>query len=187
MQLPLQVSFRHMEHSPALEATIREKAARLDTFAAHIMSCRVVVEPAGKHHAHGNQYEVRIDLTLPNGEVVATREPSDHSEYKKISVAIRDAFDSATRQLEEYVRVQRGDVKMHTATPHGRVKRLVPGEDYGFLVTPEGREIYFHRNSVLNDAFGRLEVGTEVAFAEEVGDRGPQASTVKLVGRHGGH
>jgi len=186
MQLPLQISFRQMEHSPAIEATIREKAARLDTFAGRIMSCRVVVEPAGKHHLHGNQYELHIDITLPGGEVVATREPGEHKEYKDIAIAIRDAFDSAGRQLEDHVRRQRGDVKARSRMAHARVSKLVPTEDYGFLATPEGREIFFHRNSVLNDAFDRLEVGMEVAFAEEEGDRGPQATTVKLVGRHGG-
>ncbi len=186
MQLSLQISFRQMEHSPAIEATIREKAATLDTFSGRIMSCRVVVEPAGKHHLHGNQYEVRIDITLPGGELVVTREPGEHKEYKDIAIAIRDAFDSAGRQLEDYVRRQRGDVKSHARMAHARVSKLVPAGDYGFLATPEGREIYFHRNSVLADAFDRLVVGTEVAFAEEEGDRGPQASTVKLVGRHGG-
>ena len=64
MQLPLQVSFRHMEHSEAIEALIRERAAKLDTFADHIMSCRVVVEPAGKHHLHGNLYEVQDALRI---------------------------------------------------------------------------------------------------------------------------
>jgi ribosome-associated translation inhibitor RaiA len=87
MQLPLQISFRQMDHSPALEATIREKAARLDTFANRIMSCRVVVELAGKHHVHGNQYNVRIDITLPGGEVAATREPGEHQEYKELLYA----------------------------------------------------------------------------------------------------
>ena len=187
MQLPLQVSFRNMGHSPALETMVRERAARLDTFAGRIMSCRVVVEPAGKHRVNGNQYSVRIDIKLPGGEVVATREPSEHKEYKDIAVAIRDAFDSATRQLEDYVRHQRGDVKVHPGLPHARVSKLAPADDYGFLMTPEGREVFFHRNSVLNDAFDRLQLGTEVAFEEEEGDRGPQASTVKMVGRHGGH
>jgi cold shock CspA family protein len=187
MQLPLQISFRQMEHSPALEAMIREKAARLDTFASRIMSCRVVVEPAGRHRIHGNQYNVRIDVTLPGGEVVATREPAEHEEYKDIAIALRDAFDSAARQLEDFVRRQRGDVKkLHARMAHARVSKLVPADDYGLLETAEGREIYFHRNSVLNDAFDRLEVGTEVAFSEEEGEQGPQASTVRLVGRHGG-
>jgi cold shock CspA family protein len=175
-----------MEWSPALEATIIDRASRLDRFASHIMSCRVVVEPAGRHHKHGNQFEIHIDITLPQGEVVATREPSEHKEYKDIEIAIRDAFDAATRQLEDYVRRQRGDVKTHVAVLHGRVSKVMPGEGYGFLTTPEGREIYFHRNSVLNEAFDRLEIGAEVAFEEEEGNRGPQASTIRLVGRHGG-
>jgi cold shock CspA family protein len=186
MQLPLQISFRHMGRIPSIDATIREKAVKLDQFAGRIMSCHVVVELAGKHRLHGNQYVVRIDITLPGGEVVATREPSEHKEYKEITVAIRDAFDSAARRLEEYVRIQRGDVKFHAGQPHARVSKLVPAEDYGFLVTRDGRELFFHRNSVLNESYDRLQIGTEVAFAEEEGERGPQASTVKIVGRHGG-
>jgi cold shock CspA family protein/ribosome-associated translation inhibitor RaiA len=184
MQLPLQVSFRDMEHSEAIEEIVREKAATLDEFASDIMSCRVMVELAGKHHQHGNLYEVRIDLTVPGGEIVVTREPSQHTEYKDIHVALRDAFDSGRRQLEDYVRRRRGTVKTHEVPPHGRVRRLFRAEDYGFIETPDGREIYFHRNSVLHDAFSHLQVGTEVTFVEEEGEKGPQASTVKLVGRH---
>jgi ribosome-associated translation inhibitor RaiA len=107
MQLPLQVSFRHMQHSDAIEAIVRQKAAMLDKFADRIMGCRVVVEPSGKHHEHGNLYEVRIDLTVPGEEIAVTREPGEHTEYKDIHVALRDAFDSARRQLEDYVRRQR--------------------------------------------------------------------------------
>ncbi|MEX2306270.1 MAG: HPF/RaiA family ribosome-associated protein [Pirellulales bacterium] len=187
MRLPLQISFRHMQRLPALEATIREKAAKLDRFAGRIMSCRVVVDPAGKHDVYGNPYEVRIDIKLPTGEVVATREPSERKEYKDIAVSIRDAFDSAARQLEDYVRIQRGHVKSHAHIPHARISKLVPDEDYGFLRTSKGREIFFHRNSVLKEAFDLLKVGTEVAFVEEDDERGPQASTVKRVGRHGGY
>jgi cold shock CspA family protein/ribosome-associated translation inhibitor RaiA len=184
MQLPLQVSFRHMEHSEAIEALIRERAAKLDSFSDHIMSCRVVVEPAGKHHQHGNLYEVRIDLTVPGEEIAVTREPSQHTESKDIHVALRDAFDSARRQLEDYVRRRRGSVKTLETAPHARVSKLFPEEGYGFIVTPDGREIYFHRDSVLHEGFNRLEIGTEVMFVEEEGKKGPQASTVKVAGRH---
>ncbi len=185
MQLPLQVSFRHMEHSPTIEAAVREKAAHLDTFADHIMSCRVVVEPAGKHHLHGNLYEVRIDITVPGEEIAVTREPGEHTEYRDIQVALRDAFDSARRKLEDYVRRRRGGVKTLETAPHARVSKLFPTEGYGFLSTPDGREIDFHRHSVLHEAFDRLEVGAEVTFVEEEGKKGPQASTVRPVGRHG--
>jgi cold shock CspA family protein/ribosome-associated translation inhibitor RaiA len=185
MQLPLQISFRHMEPSEAIEAIVREKASHLDTFAGDIMSCRVVVELSGKHHQHGNLYEVRIDLTVPGEEIVVTREPSQHTEYRDIQVALRDAFDSARRQLEDYVRCRRGAVKALETAPHARVSKLFPQEGYGFLETPDGREIYFHRHSVLHEAFDRLNVGAEVTFVEEAGKKGPQASTVKPVGRHG--
>lgn len=185
MQLPLQVSFRHMEHSPEIENLVREKAAKLDEFSGHIMSCRVVVEPKGKHHLHGNLYEVRIDITVPGKEIAVTREPNQHVEYRDIHIALRDAFDSAGRLLEDYVRQIRQDVKSLESMPHGKVSKIVPEEDYGFLKTLDGREIYFHKNSVLHDSFDRLEIGTEVAFAEEAGKKGPQASTVRIVGRHG--
>ncbi len=184
MQLPLQVAFRHMERSESIEALVRSKAARLDNFADHIMSCRVVIEPSGKHHLYGNLYEVRIDVMVPGTEVVVTREPGQHSEYRDIRVALRDAFESARRQLEDYVRRRRGFVKTLENSPHARVLRLYPEDGYGFLETADGRQIYFHRHSVLHDGFDSLQVGTEVSFVEEAGNNGPQASTLKVVGRH---
>lgn len=183
MQLPLQIAFRNMERSEAIEQMVRDKAAKLDEFADRIMSCRVVVTMPHRHHAHGNQYQVRIDLTLPHGEVVVNRESSQHTEYRDIAIALRDAFDAAKRQLADQLRRRRGFVKMHEETPHARVTRLFPEQGYGFLATPDGREIYFHRNSVLDGNFDRLEIGTEAVFVEEEGVNGPQATTVKPVGR----
>jgi cold shock CspA family protein/ribosome-associated translation inhibitor RaiA len=173
-----------MEPTETIEALVREKAARLDTFADHIMSCRVVVEPKGKHHLHGNLFEVRIDITVPGEEIAVTREPNQHTEYRDIHVALRDAFDAARRKLEDYVRRRRGVVKALETAPHARVSKLFPDEGYGFLETPDGREIYFHRHSVLHEGFDGLQVGTEVTFVEEEGKKGPQASTVRPVGRH---
>ena len=95
-----------------------------------------------------------------------------------------DAFREMQRQLQDYARKQRGKVKEHEVPLHGRVISLVPYEDYGKIETPDGREIYFHRNSVLDDAYDKLEVGNEVRFVEEMGEQGPQASTVQVVGKH---
>lgn len=117
MQVPVQVTFRHMERSAAIEALIREKVAKLDSCPDHIMGCRVVVGPAGKHHEHGNLYEVRIDLTVPGEEIAVVREPGQHTQYRDINVAIRDAFDSARRQLEDYLRRRRGAVKVLETAP----------------------------------------------------------------------
>ena len=113
-----------------------------------------------------------------------THEPCQHTEYKEITVVIRDAFDSACRQLEDYVRRQWGAVKAHEAACHARVSKLFPEEGYGFIETPDGREIYFHRKSVLQEGYDHVRLGTEVTFAEEEGKKGPQASTVRPVGKH---
>jgi len=109
MQIPLQITIRDVGHSEALEAHIREKAAKLDEFFEHIMSCRVVVEVPHKHHHQGQQYNVRIDIRVAGGgEIAVTR---DHG--TDVYIALRDAFDHAKRQLEDYARKVRGDVKTH--------------------------------------------------------------------------
>ncbi len=181
MELPLQITLRDISPSEAVEGYIRERAAKLDVFYDRITSCRVVVEAPVRHHRKGGPFKVRIDLTVPGDELVVNRHTDED-----IYVAIREAFDAARRRLEEYVRRQRGSVKTHEGAPQARVSKLFPQEGYGFLETPDGSEIYFHRNSVLDGGFDRLEIGTEVRFAEEEGDQGPQASTVTVIGKHRG-
>jgi ribosomal subunit interface protein len=176
MKLPLQIAFRGMPPSDAIKARIEEKAAKLDEFYDRIMACRVIVEAPHRRHHQGKLYHVRVDLTVPEGEMVVSREPHEHHAHEDVYVAIRDAFDAAKRRLEDHARRERGKVKRHEEPAGGRVARLFP--DYGFIETPDGREIYFHRNSVLKEGFGRLAVGTAVRFVEEAGERGPQASTV---------
>ena len=87
--------------------------------------------------------------------------------------------------LEDYVRERRGEVKLHAVPDHGRVARLIAEQDYGFIVTDDGSEIYFHRNSVANGDFEKLAVGDEVRFVtqETESPRGPQASTVVPLGK----
>ena len=181
MQLPVQISFRGMEPSDAVEAKIRERAAKLDRFFDHIMGCRVVVESPHRRHHQGKLFHVRVDLTVPGGEFAVTREPAEHHAHEDVFVAIRDAFDAAQRQLEDYARRQRGDLKTHEGPPTGRVAKLFPDEGYGFIETPDGAEIYFHEHSVLDKAFDLLTVGSEVEFVEEQGEKGPQASTVRVL------
>lgn len=184
MQLPLQITFRDMPRSDAVEAKIRERAEKLDKFYDSIMSCRVVVEAPHGHHHQGKHYHIRIDLTVPQGELVVSKDKHDNRTHEDVYVAIRDAFDAAQRQLKEYVRKQRREVKVHETPPHGRVVGLYPEMDYGLIHTGDGREVYFHRNSVLNGGFNHLQAGAEVRFAEEMGEQGPQASTVHTLGKH---
>jgi ribosomal subunit interface protein len=184
MRLPLEVTFRNMDPSPAIEARIREKASKLDAFCEDIMGCRVVVEAPHRHRNKGNLYHVRVDVTVPEGELVASRDPAEHQAHEDVYVAIRDAFNATRRQLQDYQRRRRGQLKQHEAPPHGRIAQLYPADDYGRIETPDGRLVYFHRNSVVEGDFDKLTVGAEVRFVEEQGDSGPQASTVRVVGKH---
>lgn len=199
VKLPVQVTFRNMQPSEAVEAAIHTLVARLDTFYDGIMGCRVLVDIPHRHHVYGRRYHVRIDLTVPGEEIVVSHEPTLHGAEQAIEqpvetketelggadrdlyVALHEAFDEAGRQLQDWVRERRGKVKRHVALPRGRVVKLVPEEGYGFLATFDGREVYFHRHAVLRDGFDRLAVGAEVSFVEEPGEKGPQATTVRLV------
>jgi cold shock CspA family protein/ribosome-associated translation inhibitor RaiA len=181
MKMPVQVVFRNMDKSEWIENLLLEKATGLERFHHHIISCRIVVEVPHKRHQQGNAYNVRIDVSVPEKEIVITRVSEDRKDHQELTIAIRDAFDAVKRQLEDYERKRRGFVKTHEEPqPRARVTKLFPEESYGFLETTDGREVYFHANSVLNQDFNRLEVGVEVAFVEEDGEEGPQASTVRL-------
>ncbi len=183
MQIPTQITFRHMEPSAALEAKIRERADELERFFPRLIGCKVVVEMDHRHE-QGNLFRVRAELTLPGHELVAGHESAKHQAYEDPFVALRDTFDSLRRQLEDLARRQRNEVKHHETPPHGRISGLKPAEDCGTITTSDGRDIYFHRNSVIDSDFDKLEVGMEVRFAEEAGELGPQASTVHLIGKH---
>jgi cold shock CspA family protein len=199
-----------MERSEAVEAHIREAAQKLDVFCDEIMGCRVLVEIPHQHHRKGKLYHVRIDLTVPGAEFVIKRAPklvtdtptrfhkapdemqleesrelSKYAVHDDIQLSIRDAFDAARRKLQDYARRRRGVLKVHEGSPHARVTKLFPDEGFGFLETADGREIYFHENSVLVAGFSDLKIGTEVHFAEEQGEKGPQATTVTPVSHHG--
>lgn len=184
MHASLQITFRNFSRSAAVEEKIRERAARLERYFADIVSCHVVVELLHRHHRQGNHFQVRIDLKVPGSELVASREPDQRPAYTDVFVAIRDAFDAMDRLLEEYVRRMRRQVKAHETPAHGRIAELHRAEDYGRIATADGRSVYFHRNSLVDGDFDRLELDAEVRYAEEQGERGPQASTVHLVGRH---
>jgi len=185
MQIPLKIDFEGgLAASEALRARIEREAQKLERFSDRITACRVaVIGRSGRHH-QGDLYQIRIQITLPGrADVVVDRNPSADHAHEDPYVAVRDAFNAARRRLQDHQRRFEGRVKSHEAPPHGRVAQLFPEMDYGLIETSDGREVYFHRNAVVNDGFGRLSPGAEVRFAEEEGEKGPQASTVHLIGK----
>ncbi len=183
MQTPLQIGFHQIGHSDAIESLVREKVAKLEKFYGRITSCHVAIEMKTLSHQTGNRFHIRIYMLLPGKEIAVNCAPDDKPEYADIYVAINDAFDSARREIEDYTTSQfRRRPRHREGPPHGRVVRIFPADDCGFIESEEGHDVYFHRNSVV-DGFDRLSVGCEVWFAEEMGDKGPQASTVHLARR----
>ncbi len=184
MKLPLQITFRHMEKSEAAEANIREHCDKLEQFHDNIMSCQVVVDQQSRHKYKGNLYAINLFITVPGEDIAVANTRDGNHAHEDIYVAIRDAFTAARRQLETRVELMKRKVKNHEPPPHGRISELHPERDFGRIDTADGRDIYFHANSVTNGDFEKLEIGNEVRFVEEMGDKGPQASSVHVIGKH---
>jgi len=178
MQIPLEIVFRNMESSPALEARARKLAAQLEKFSSQIIHCHVTIEAPHQHHTQGKLFDTILRITVPGHEIAIRRaSPIDHS-HEDPYVALRDAFKAARRKLQDYERERRGDVKTHAEAPHGRICEIDHERSFGRIETDDGRLIFFHRNSVLGRPFEELSVGGTVRFVEEAGELGPQASTV---------
>lgn len=172
---PIQVTFRDIPYSQAIENRIQEHAEKLREFFDQFIHCKVVLAISQNHKHQGKLYNVRINLAVPGKEIVVTRQQDED-----IYVAIRDTFDALTRQVEDYFRRRRGDVKRHEIPLYGFIVRLFPDEGYGFIKGQDGNEYYFSATNVASKTFNQLAVGDTVQFMSETGDEGLQARRVTL-------
>ena len=197
MSLTPLITFRSMKSQPRLEEAVGKETARLERFFNRMTSCRVMIQ--GPKRQQRNLYHVRIDIRVPKEKLVVDHHPSLHGTLEDLEAprkskqtdlershrdavrAIHDAFGEMRRRLQDYARRMRGLTKHHEPSIRAKVTKLFPETGYGFLETPDGTEIYFHRNSVLGGGFENLRIGSDVHFVEEPGEHGPQASTVNLV------
>jgi len=197
----MQVTFRNMAAIDSVREEIENRIQKLETFCKPILSCKVMIEAPTNHHRKGGPFHVRIDAKLHDGRVdvkytdsaypgkrtsadgKAFRGNENSSERDSLMLTIREAFDAARRQLQEHARRRRADVKTHEPGPQGMVSKLFPESRYGYLETTDGREVYFHANSVIGSSFEKLKLGSKAHFVEEDGQKGPQASTVRIIKR----
>jgi len=198
MQLQPVIRFRGIQPGDGLEDEIRRRLARLRQYYPAIVGCRVLLRLSDRHHQVGGRFEVQLDLSVPGrrhvlvSHVANPRKSARHQEqerYRKADevdrerriamVAVRDAFEVARRRLQDFGREQRGDVKVRAEIPQGRVTQF--DGRIGCIEATDGHEAYFQKSSVLGAGRRRVRVGSPVAFAEERGDKGPQASTVRLL------
>jgi cold shock CspA family protein len=187
MDVPLEISYRNNTQTPEIDELVREKVAHLERLCDHITSCRISVEKPQEHMKAGNPYRVRIDLNVkPRHELVATREPGQGDMHEDLPAVIRDVFAAAERQVRKVVDKQHGETKHHEQQEASAiVEKLFPDASYGFVKTVDGRDVYFHRNSVLHNDFDRLSVGTGVSLMVEMGEKGLQATSVRIVDKPG--
>lgn len=174
MKIPVHLSGKGVTLSPEQDAQIHAAVARLERFFDRLVGCRVTVSVPNRFpDSEPIAWSFRIALTVPGHELDVTRQAKP-----SFREALDDAFDAARRQLQDYAREIRGDVKVPAEVPRGRVSRLFGQEGYGFLTADDGHEIYFHKNCVPNHGFDRLSLGVAVRYVETEGENGPQASTV---------
>ncbi|MGZ6290208.1 MAG: HPF/RaiA family ribosome-associated protein [Bdellovibrionota bacterium] len=182
----LQIISRDFRLTPALRTYIRKYADKLETFNERILRCEVTISAPHRNKRKGKIYHVSIRVQVPGPDVVVNREAEEDPSHQDLRLAIHDAFRVLDRRLEDQVRKLRGDVKrLEPTTLHGLVLSVYPDLDHGFLETANGREVYFHRNSVKGTSLEQLKEGTPVRFQVEQGDEGPQATVVTEAGRIG--
>jgi ribosome-associated translation inhibitor RaiA len=181
MAIPVEITFHGLEATEALRVDILDHAHRLERFAPEILHCQVVIEPAEHRRHKGNRFTTRVRVTLPGAELNVGHTASGDQSHEDAYVAVRDAFRAIRRKLQDFRRERQGKVKKHEPPSEGRVQSLDHEAGYGVIATPDGREVEFHRNSVIGRDFAKVAVGDRVRFAEVPGEEGPRASTVHLL------
>ncbi len=175
MQMPLQITFRDLDRSAAVEARIRSKVDKLDTVYNKIISCHVVVEQVQKHNHKGRLNNITIRVTVPGKEFAVTHQPNEN-----LYLAIQGAIDSLRDQLEEYRSKLYRDVKDHGERLHGVIEKLMPDEGYGFIADAENNEYYFNLTHLVDVKFHQLQIGDKVRFLPAEGNEGLQARRISV-------
>jgi cold shock CspA family protein/ribosome-associated translation inhibitor RaiA len=184
MKIKPEITYRHLEKTTAIQSLVEEKITKLEQFCDYMNSCHVVIEKDNDRPSSGSPYRVSIDITIPHGrELAVVKSPDRGKQYPSLETVIRDAFEAARRQLIDLTTEQKGERKLHPEQQVGAiVTKLFIEQGYGFLQEiSTGKEIYFHCNSVTNNDFERLKVGSGVRYKETMGEMGPQATTVQIL------
>ena len=179
-----EIIFHDVDRSQWVENYIAERLEKLERFAQGITRCHVTLSQEQGNHKKGNRYSVMVEVRIPPQHDLAVKKQKEIRDmHTQLPALINLAFGAIERQLKKTAELRRGDEKTHDGQPRGLVEKLFE-EGYGFIrATDDNRQVYFHRNSVLHGDFERLAVGAEVRFSPEEGENGPQASSVRLVGK----
>lgn len=171
--MKIQIEGLHDEITPAQRALIEERLSKLTKYNIDLIHIRITLEK-DLHHQKGNDC-ARIVLLVPGNTLVANK--TDDT----LENALFKAFDAIERELKDYIKERQVHaIKPPATQPRGAVSQIFKDKGYGFILTEEGREVYFHKNSVRGVSFENLEVGIPVEFDLEEGRNGPQATRVAV-------
>ncbi|HVZ68888.1 MAG TPA: HPF/RaiA family ribosome-associated protein [Rhizomicrobium sp.] len=183
METPLQLEIEGLTPSTHLRALIEDNVTKLERHYGRMTACRVAIRAPDAHHKLGEPYFVSVRIALPGRRDVSVKPPPRARDRRQADVmfAVNDAFRRADRQLRVHASKLKEVQKQHVSQPHGKVLRVDTDRNFGIIESGDGREIYFHANSVLDGKFRQLRSGSTVAFHEEMGEKGPQASSVRVI------
>lgn len=192
MKIPPEITYRGIDKTDALDTLVNEKIAKLEQVCDHISSCHVAIEKENDRPKHGSPYRVRLDITVPPGHELffESTDLGDQKQFPKLEAIIRDAFSKAWRQLRDLSRQQkehdRGQLNDGAYDTTALITQLFPEEGHGYLKTLDGEDIHFNANSVANNDFDRLAIGTGVRFEAVEDEEGRlHATTVQIVDKPG--
>lgn len=178
-----EVTFRGMEESGALRDDVLDQARGLQRFAPDMSRCSVVLEPVVHGAAKGPRYSVKLHVAVPGAELHVGCATSSGNDLETSDTAVHDAFRAMRRKLQDLHRQRRGEVSVRQSSNHGRISCLNAESGCGLIDTRDGREVPFHRSSVVDGSFDQFAEGDEVVLTEIYGAHGPWASTVHLLKR----
>lgn len=186
MQIPVELTFEGMEPSPEVARRVQTEASHLDRFHRRVQSIRVVLSKPPRHAGRGAEFDIHIHMTIQNTPTLtvehAPEQPGPRDDPLK---PVAEAFAAAEIQLKRTLhQVYLKTRWLRDVPPYGRVTKLFPEAGYGLILTADGDEIYFDRNSVLKPGFDWLSIGVEVRFSVRMSLDGPYASSVLAVGEH---
>jgi cold shock CspA family protein/ribosome-associated translation inhibitor RaiA len=175
--MELKVEARNVELKKGWQMKIDEEREKLVRHhAGFVLHLRVSIE-ATTHHKEGG-YEVKVVASVPNDTVVVSRKG------ERVRPLLIEAFDVLALQLKEILRKKRKSKKQAEPAAAvdsvGVINKVSPHESYGFITTYDDREIYFHENALKNVEIDDLVEGDSVMYGESIGDKGPQASWVRV-------
>ena len=181
--IPFQISFLDFPESDAVWLAVQKRIEKLEIYFKRIIRCEVAISLPHRHRHTDRLYHIQIRILLPGDDIIITKKPVHNEAHRNIYVAIRDSFNAAERLLREKVRVLRNETKTHQQEERriGKITKLFYQDGYGFLTTRDGRELYFYKNSLLNQKFEQLEIGQRVRFLEESGEKGPQVTSMSMI------